>query len=174
MKITIYTTEDDYECESWEEVFQHSKTIFHLDCSHNNLSELPPEIGYLENLLVLVCSFNNLKTLPSSLENLQGLWRIDCSFNSMETFPHALTTLKVDTLNISHNLLKEIPDSIKNMARLQEFDCSCNRLHALPTSLVNIERLNNIKWSSNYLDDFLESLGNPQNTRELLQRLETI
>lgn len=56
----------------------------------NNLEELPPEIGYIYTLEILVVARNQLEYLPSSIGNLTRLEVLDVSHNKLVKIPKAI------------------------------------------------------------------------------------
>ena len=130
-----------------------------LNCSHNNLTFLPPlptglktlyishnrlsDLSNLpQNLTVLYCGSNQLKTLPDLPSGLQIL---ECSYNAILILPKMPSSLK--TLFCSHNLLTNLPNLPQN---LEGLECSNNRLKnlpALPQTLSLLSCQNNSELS---------------------------
>eukprot|EP01119_Soliformovum_irregulare_P017869 TRINITY_DN5373_c0_g1_i1.p1 TRINITY_DN5373_c0_g1~~TRINITY_DN5373_c0_g1_i1.p1 ORF type:complete len:481 (+),score=107.22 TRINITY_DN5373_c0_g1_i1:71-1513(+) len=84
------------------ECFQHLRT---LNMACNQLTEIPAEIGHLQNLTVLILDHNQLTVLPSELGKL----------------------LNLRTLSVSNNQLKELPVSLSSCPKLEELIVSNNR-----------------------------------------------
>lgn len=114
-----------------------------------NLSQLPDEIGKLQNLEELVLD-GSFETLPEECGNLS----------------------KLKILNIAENdNLLSLPDSLGNLKALETIICKQNQLHLLPASLVQCPGLQSIETpmarSSWYkannipLADFLMKARNP-------------
>ena len=57
---------------SWEQLFEYRVSIKKLDCSNNQLTELPNWLGDLTNLEILDCSNNLLTVTPPQLNQLIG------------------------------------------------------------------------------------------------------
>ena len=105
--------------------------IVTIDCSCNNLAELPT----LPNSLVyLDCCFNRLSvlpTLPNSLEHLQ------CYYNLLTVLPTLPNSLV--SLNCYQNklyILPKLPNSLKYL------NCYTNLLTVLPTLPISLKYLN--------------------------------
>jgi hypothetical protein len=57
------------------------------DCTENGLTSLPPEIGRLTNLQVLICSVNQLTSLPPEIGHLTNLRVLSCLWNQLTSLP---------------------------------------------------------------------------------------
>ena len=93
---------------------------------NNNISDLPKEIGNLENLSVLNLSFNCLTRLPDEI----------CQLNLVE-------------LHSSGNQLQQLPENIGKLDRLCQLDLSDNKLQILPTSISELKCLQKLNLSKN-------------------------
>ena len=80
-----------------------------LDLSNNELNgSIPPEIGYIENILALNLSHNHLSgTIPQSFSNLVKVESLDLSYNNLSGgIPPHLTELNfLAIFNVSYNNL---------------------------------------------------------------------
>ena len=56
-------------------------------CGHNQLTELPANIGQLTNLKALYCWGNQLTELPASIGKLSNLTELDCCENQLTALP---------------------------------------------------------------------------------------
>jgi len=63
--------------QAWEEEWTE------LDLSGNEITELPPEIGKLIDLITLDLSINQLSTLPREIFQLSELQSLDIRFNQI-------------------------------------------------------------------------------------------
>lgn len=62
-----------------------------LKLDHNHLSNLPDDIGLLENLEELDLSYNKLSTLPSSIGSLRSLVQFSAGHNILHTLPESFS-----------------------------------------------------------------------------------
>ena len=106
------------------------KNLKELDCSINQLTELP---SLPENLRKLYCYNNKLSRLPK-LNHL--LEKIDCSDNSLGCLPSLNENLK--ELDCNDNCIIYLPPLNKNLELL---DCSNNLLECLPTIPESLRQL---------------------------------
>jgi len=89
------------------------KQIIAIDCSYNNLIEIPKDISKLYNLKYFDCSHNNLKEIPIEICNLRNLIDINCSFNEINLIPIELSKLKkLDTIICYNTNIENIPNEI--------------------------------------------------------------
>ena len=98
------------------------KNLKELNCSHNQLTYLPPLNKTLKKLF---CEFNNLTYLPILNEELE---KLHCSYNRLLSLPILNKNLK--TIHCSYNRLLFLPTLNEN---LKLIDCSQNKLISLPT-----------------------------------------
>ena len=174
--------------------------ITSIDCSSSNISSIVG-IQYFENLTHLNCSYNQLTQLPELPTNLtflntshcinlvtieslpHSLEFIDCSYNQINSLPDLPSNLKqlycaVNTLNTLPNLpynLTHIDCSFNNLTslpylpeNLAHINCSYNELTSLPDLPTELGLLynnplnifnNNIECVGDYSDIFEELLG---------------
>ncbi|KAJ3438514.1 hypothetical protein M0812_17703 [Anaeramoeba flamelloides] len=147
----------------------HLKMLTFLDLSFNRITQLPKEIGKIENLEVFKLNNNRLDVMPNCLFKLKKLYSLNLSKNSitntvqpislmkslaiLDLSYNKMNTLKIDCfydnnltdLNLSHNLIQSLPKKMKDNSKLQFLDLSHNKLEEIPQilfSLRNLETLN--------------------------------
>ena len=145
---------------------------FGLDCSMNNLTELPDDWAYLKtldfsynNLAVLPKNMpkitnidiigNNLEWVPMNVYNYKKLTHLDLSENYIKilvkywVFPDTLIEL-----NLSNNLLLCIPSNLPDSISI--LNLSGNKITALPYKLPN--NLNKLYLSNNRIQYLTNNL----------------
>ncbi|MCC5899545.1 MAG: leucine-rich repeat domain-containing protein, partial [Phormidium sp. BM_Day4_Bin.17] len=123
-----------------------------LDLNHNQLQELPPELGELYNLERLDLSHNQLQELPPKLGELYNLERLDLNHNQLQELPPELGELeKLEYLHIEHNRLHKLPDYLEKLRRLRYLDLDHNQLKELPPQLKELLSLRRLSVNCNQL-----------------------
>jgi Leucine-rich repeat (LRR) protein len=122
------------------------KKVEKLDLTWKDISTLPPEIGYLENLKTLDLEGNFLTTLPPEIGNL----------------------VKLEYLGLHANFLKKLPPEIGSLKSLQELDLALNDLTELPPEMGDLVKLRFLHLESNgSLEGFPSQIGNLATLRGL-------
>lgn len=107
-----------------------------LDVSSNKLRSIPPEIGRLENLEVLVLSRNELETLPDELTLLAQLRDFKCDRNRLRALPLGIGRLAhLALIDVSFNQLETLPTSMTSLAALECVYANDNKLKLRPPAL---------------------------------------
>jgi Leucine-rich repeat (LRR) protein len=129
------------------------KMLRMLDLGHNQLAQLPDEIGDLPNLTdFLYLHDNRLSSLPSSFGNLTRLRYLNASENVFEATPECVCRMSsLLELRLSDNALQSLPPSIGNLARLRELHLRNNKLTSLPDSVGMMKELRQIDLRGNPL-----------------------
>nr|WP_257236717.1 leucine-rich repeat domain-containing protein [Nostoc sp. 'Peltigera malacea cyanobiont' DB3992] len=149
-----------------------------LDLSGQELTELPVEIGKLQQLESLILgkkvesdeyvgsryfekvSGNNLKTLPLELLGLPNLRKLDISGNPLESIPDVVTQiLHLEELILIRGELTEIPDAIANLTNLTQLVLSDNQITQIPEAIESLPKLKNLDLRGNPLPISPEILG---------------
>ena len=135
--------------------------LVYINCSYNNLTELPEWLFFeLKHLLSFSCNHNQLITLPflptnallrdlSCSGNLlvelppfsRNLISVDCSINQIKTLPPLIHALQLRDFICCKNKLQWIPGLIKNTNLCMLF-CSYNQLKRLPVLPDSVKQVN--------------------------------
>jgi internalin A len=113
-----------------------------LNLKSLGLTELPPEIGNLTNLLTLDLFANQLTSLPSEIGNLTNLQRLLLTKNRLVTLPSEIGNLnKLKTLTLVKNQLINLPPEIGKLVSLRSWVLGENELSTLPPEIGNLSNL---------------------------------
>ncbi|MEH1824887.1 MAG: COR domain-containing protein [Nostoc sp.] len=148
-----------------------------LDLSGQELTELPVEIGKLQQLESLILgkkvegyervggrylekvSGNNLKTLPLELLGLPNLRKLDISGNPLESIPDVVTQiLHLEELILIRVELTEIPDAIANLTNLTQLVLYNNQITQIPEAIANLTNLTQLHLFSNQITQIPEAI----------------
>ena len=125
MRITVtYKDKSEKEYDHFDiDKFENLENIIKLDCSSNQLTSLPENIGSLVNLEKLWCSENQLTSLPESIGNLVKLYDLKCDDNQLTSLPESFGNLvNLKYFDYSGNPLKEIPQIQRLKNKQNEVD----------------------------------------------------
>ena len=139
-----------------------------LGLSYNQLTEIPKEIGNLQQLQRLLLFSNQLTEIPKEIGNLQQLQILLLYFNRLTKIPKEIGNLQqLQKLYLTYNQLTEIPKKIGNLQQLQKLYLSGNQLTEIPKEIGNLQELQTLYLSSNKLTEIPKEIGN-------LQELQTL
>jgi hypothetical protein len=129
----------------------------------NKLTTLPPEIGQLQNLQQLDLGENQLTTLPPEIRQLQNLQQLDLGKNQLTTLPPEIGQLQnLITLYLGENQLNTLPPEIRQLQNLQQLDLGKNQLNTLPLEIGQLQNLQQLDLGDNPIED-LSALANHPN-----------
>ena len=132
------------------DVFSYPHSILRLNLSHNNLTELPREIGFLILLRDLDVSNNRLQRVDPSIAACIRLRRLSLSNNELAHVPSEVSSCSMlEEIDLTHNRLQEIPKSLATLPALSELRLDNNDLARLPTSLSLMPTLSVLTCTSN-------------------------
>ena len=135
-----------------------------LRLSGLGLTQLPPGIGQLTQLELLVLSDNQLTTLPPEIGQLTNLTDLRIHNNQLTALPPEIGWLtNLQHLYLNDNQLTTVPPELFQLTTLQALGLGENKLTTLPPEIERLPKLSS-----------LEVFRNPLNaaSRGLLQRLE--
>ncbi|MDZ8263669.1 leucine-rich repeat domain-containing protein [Nostoc sp. ChiQUE01b] len=157
-----------------------------LDLSGQELTELPVEIGKLQQLESLILgkkvegyedvgsrylqkvSGNNLKMLPLELLGLPNLRKLDISGNPLESIPDVVTQiLHLEELILIRVELTEIPDAIAKLTNLTQLHLDSNQITQIPEAITNLTNLRELHLSYNKRTQIPKAIANLTNLTQL-------
>ncbi|MBO9202445.1 MULTISPECIES: leucine-rich repeat domain-containing protein [Niastella] len=170
------------------------KNLKKLDLSKNKLSEIPAIIGELKNLEELILKNNDIRTISEAIGNCKNLRVLDLNANHhLEAFPDAigdlesLQVLKIDYIaaplpeSMSRlDKLEEIsmyqcyknrdipasfPEVLTRLKNLKRWDFRDNTIRVLPESILNIQMLEEFRWTDGLTQNHLHNVPFPDFTR---------
>jgi Leucine-rich repeat (LRR) protein len=136
---------------------QHLRT---LDLGHNQLVELPVELGNLTAITdFLYLHDNQLESLPRTLERLQELRYLNISNNRFLEFPEQICQMSsLVELRATDNQFSGLPISIGKLSRLRELHLRNNRLQTLPSTIGELSELRLLDLRGNPIETLPESI----------------
>ena len=142
--------------------------LTYLRLDNNNLKSIPPQIGNLTKLNSIFMQKNYLKTLPSQIGKLENLDHIDLSNNNLIKLPPQIGKLEnLDHIDLSNNNLESLPPQIGNLKKLLVLSLGYNNLESLPPQIGNLEKLDFLFLNNNKLKSLPPSIGNLENLQIL-------
>jgi len=136
------------------------KELFFMDqlsslyISNNLLNELPDTIGMLKELTYLNCGFNYLSNLPDQVMQLSNLTNIELCYNKFTHIPHQVFELKNLTgLSVFGNPIGRIHNEIEKLTHLERLDLRETYISELPSCLARLKHLKTIILSSKYINE---------------------
>lgn len=130
----------------------------------NEMETLAPEVTLLVGLERLALSNNHLSSLPAGFKNLKNLRSLHLSNNEFETFPSELCELEnLEFLDMCDNLLVELPAQICKMKGLHTLLLCFNRLEKLPDSVCKMSELRCLWLGNNMLKSLPKNFGQLKN-----------
>ncbi len=128
------------------------------------LTELPPEIGKLRNLTRLYLSAGHLSELPKEIAHLGKLTILDLSANQLTDFPKDIfQNRNLSILDLGSNQLSDLPKDIAKLRNLTILDLSSNYLTDLPRSIAQFKKLVQLDVSSNQLNELPREIAHLRN-----------
>ncbi|CAO1940167.1 unnamed protein product [Urochloa humidicola] len=96
------------------------------------ITELPQEIGRLENLETLHVRWTSIRKLPMEIEKLQRLRTLNVADTEVTELPKEIEKLQnLRTLNISGTMITEVPREVTQLCRLENLDVSYTEVREL-------------------------------------------
>ena len=149
---------------------------------HGEVSELPSDLGCLNNLVELQLGMNQITCLPNSITECVNLEILDLSSNALTELPATIGTLSklrklflssnaltsiptsigqlssLEVLRVSRNELSQLPDTLHGCQKLQRLDASYNKLASLPSDLDKLKDLTDLNLCENQIQEISQSI----------------
>lgn len=160
------STNDLKEEFSLSEALKNPDSVYKLNLRRKRMSSIPPEIGKLKNLEVLIISGSTVKFLPDEIEECKNLKSIIANSSRLEEIPATLGNLKnLRTLKIDNCNLKSIPKEIGNIKSLWHLSIGGNKITSVPNELSNLKNLTWLDLSDNPIEEFPECILEMENLK---------
>ena len=115
-------------------------TLEVLKIDHNNLEEVPSEIGQLINLKIFCCDSQRprLRNIPVSITRLQRLEVLSFSNNRIENISWLASLPSLRVLLCNRNCISKLPIHLTSLKHLTTLDISHNRIEHIPPILIEV------------------------------------
>lgn len=131
-----------------------------LDLSGLGLTKVPPEIGQLTDMSLLILGNNQLRTLPPEIGRLTGLTLLALSANQLTSLPPEIGQLKaLQQLSLHDNQLTTLPPEIGQLKVLTALNLGANQLTALPPEIGGLTALTSLRLYNNHLTTLPDSIS---------------
>jgi small GTP-binding protein len=139
-----------------------------LDLSGNRLTILPPEISRLNKLQKLNLSSNQFVELPPELFELTDLQMLGLGSLGLSVLPSAIGKLTdLPLLYLHQNKLSALPPEIGQLTELRELVLWGNQLVTLPSEINQLENLQHLCLGDNALASLPPEIGQLTKLRKL-------
>ncbi|MDM8524003.1 COR domain-containing protein [Desulfococcaceae bacterium HSG8] len=136
--------------------------VTELDLSEYEIPQLPPEIGRLTSLQILI--LRGLKELPGEIAQLRNLTRLYLNSNELKELPGEIAQLRnLDILDLSSNELTELTGEIAQLKNLTRLYLNSNALTELPKEIAQLKKLNILYLSFNQLTELPPEIARLRN-----------
>ncbi|WP_339841984.1 leucine-rich repeat domain-containing protein [uncultured Maribacter sp.] len=157
---TLNWNESDNPSE-WDEVtLDGNGDIIELTMNFRGLIILPPEIGQLRSLeVLLLANMPSLSRLPPEIGQLSNLKKLHAEVALTSLPPEIGQLIKLESLNINFNYLSSLPPEIGQLINLKELNLRNNRLSSLPLEIWQLNSLEELSLSTNNLNSIPPEIG---------------
>ena len=139
-----------------------------LNLSQKGLTELPKEIGKLENLTTLQLWGNQISEIPKESADLKNLRKLYLFDNQITDISEGITNLRnLEVLNLNQNQISEIPETITNLTRLEVLELNRNHLTEITNSIISLTTLWGLSLQNNYISEIPDAIDQLINLKQL-------
>lgn len=123
-----------------------------LYMNHNEVRQLPEDIGNLKQLRRLYLGYNQLEYLPDSFYELKELRMLNLKRNKLTSLDEKIGQLyQLVNLDLTRNQLWELPVGISYCRQLKQLLLKTNKLFSLPWQLEYLTALEELDVAKNQL-----------------------
>lgn len=164
--IDIISTNGLREEFSLSKALKNPDSVYKLNLRRKRMSSIPPEIGKLKNLEVLIISGSTVKFLPDEIEECKNLKSIIAHSSRLEEIPATIGNLKnLKTLKLGHCNLKSIPKEIGNIQGLWHLSIGGNNITSVPKEFSKLKNLTWLDISDNPIEEFPDCVLEMENLK---------
>jgi internalin A len=148
-----------------------------LDLTGNDLKVLPPEIGRLQKLEMLILGWyddvewgrgNRLTAIPQEIFQLTNLKELHIPYNQITAIPDEIAQLaNLTELYLSSNQITAIPDAIVQLANLTRLDLGSNKITAIPDAIIQLANLTRLDLGINQITVIPDAIAQLANLTRL-------
>lgn len=126
--------------------------------SNQGLENVPPELLYMLDTVVIKLDNNQLSVLPDKFYELNKVKELYLDHNNIVEISQDIGKLSnLEKLDLSHNSLSDIPKEMGELKKLRRLDLSKNKLKDFPEEFYSLStNLENLDiFGNNFNDDFI-------------------
>jgi Leucine-rich repeat (LRR) protein len=121
---------------------------------------LPPEIGKLTKLKILIANDSRMPKLPAEIGQLTSLAKLELNDNRLQELPPEIGNLKqLKILDLTENELTQLPASIGQLTNLHSLLLNENKLTSLPEEIGNLTALTKLPLQYNLFTKLPAGIG---------------
>ncbi len=135
------------------------ENITELDICDKNINEIPPQIGNLKKLVVVLADGNNIKELPLELFKIKSLAMLSLSNNNISEIPHEVEKVNIFYLDISNNPIKTLPEIIYKKKRISNLLLHNTNIQNIPEDICQLKNLTTFTFDDKHLATVVKYLS---------------
>ena len=135
------------------------ENITELNICDKNINEIPPQIGNLKKLVVVLANCNNIKELPLELFKLKSLAMLSLSNNNISKIPHEIEKVNIFYLDISNNPIKTLPEIIYKKKRISNLLLHNTNIQVIPEDICQLKNLITLTFDDKHLPTVVKYLS---------------
>lgn len=144
------------------------ESVYKLNLRRKRIDSIPPEIGKLKNLEVLILSGSTITFLPNEIEECKNLKSIIANSSKLTEIPATLGNLKnLRTLKLDNCDIQTVPKEIGNIESLWHLSLGGNNIASVPKELSKLKNLTWLDLSDNPLKEFPDCIIEMENLKRL-------